>query len=333
MKYPSPYLLQSALHQVLFFSLSLQIVYREAKLIFPTDSTFCFAKRLLTVFWCFPFLRQASAWLESANNPLLARELMHMPKIREYLYRPYVNRYWKPAKRLAVIEEHYGLVNNNASFLDLAPDEYIDLLVFNLGFDKLRVVLDRPSWMRREGEIGLSLFLGINRIYTVMFLLSGSPGNMKLIVGSVQGTHIKPAQNEYKLLTKTLYGIRPRDFLIHITKMISDELGCTEILGVSDAAHRSSHLFSRANKHISYNAIWLEHGGEKSGKDFFKLVPKFIKRKDTNIAARKRALYRRRYQFLDELRLLLKWIVASPPPKKVHLRICESQVTNVTFGN
>ena len=81
-----------------------------------------------------------------------------------------------------MIEDHYNLVLSNAALLDLAPDEYVDLAKFDLVCGDLRVVLDRPSWMRREGEIGLSLFLGIDRIYTVMFLLSGSSSNMKLMV-------------------------------------------------------------------------------------------------------------------------------------------------------
>lgn len=320
MKHPPSHLINIALRQVSFFSFTLQYVYREMKFIFPKDSTCSYAKRLFVVFRCLPFLRQASTWLESANNPLLAREFYNTPKIREFLFRPYVNRHWNASKRLEMIEQHYRLVSNNAPFLNLAPDEYIDLTILDLTSGKLRIVLDRPSWMRREGEIALSLFLGIDRIFTVMFLLGGSPANMKLMVGNVQGILNDPTDKTFKELAKELHGIRPRDLLLHITKMISEELGCVEILGISDAAHRSKHLLSRAFKHASYDAIWLEHGGVKEGNGFFRLESKFVKRSEANITTRKRALYRRRYQFLDDMHLLLKEVVASPPPKKLHQR-------------
>lgn len=320
MKHLPPHLINIALHQVSFFSFTLQHVYRESKFISSKHSSLSYAKRLFIVFRCLPFLRQASTWLESSNNPLLAKEFSSTPTIREFLFRPYVNRHWNASKRLEMIEEHYRLVGNNVPFLNLAPNEYIDLAIFDLVSGKLRIVLDRPSWMRREGEIGLSLFLGIDRIFTVMFLLCGSPVNMKLIVGSVQGTHNDPTHQKFKELAKELHGIRPRDFLLCITKMISEELGCGEILCVSDAAHRSKHLLSRAFKCVSYDTIWLEHGGKKAGDDFFRLESKFVKRSEANITTRKRALYRRRYQFLDDLKLLLKGVVASPPPKKLHQR-------------
>lgn len=318
MKHLPPHLINIALHQVSLFSFTLQYIYREVKFIFPNDSACSYAKRLFIVLKCLPFLRQASTWLESANNPLLASEFSTTPQIREFLFRPYINRHWNASKRLEVIDEHYRLVSNNAPFLNLAPNEYIDLATFDLVSGKLRIVLDRPGWMRREGEIGLSLFLGIDRIFTVMFLLCGSSDNMKLLVGSVQGTHNDPTHETFKKLAKELHGIRPRDLLLHITKMISEELGCVEILGISDAAHRSKHLLSRAFKCASYDAIWLEHGGEKVGKDFFALESKFVKRSETHITTRKRALYRRRYEFLDDTKLLLKGVVASPPPKKFH---------------
>jgi uncharacterized protein VirK/YbjX len=208
-----------------------------------------------------------------------------------------------------MIAEHYRLVSSNATFLNLAPDEYIDLVIFDLVQGRLRVVLDRPSWVRREGEIGLSLFLGVDRIYTVMFLLSGTPANMKLIVGCVQGAEIDQGKSLYKELTRSLHGMRPRDFILHLTKMISEELRCKEILGIFDAAHRGNLWYSRAFKHVSYDSIWLEHGGQKTNDGFFSLASRIVKR----------ALYRRRYQFLDELQVLLRGVVAFPPPKKQHM--------------
>jgi uncharacterized protein len=302
------------------FSVDLQQVYRETKFIFPGNRIISFGKRILAVIWCLPFLRRASTWLATAENPLLFKEFSQTPEIREFIFRPYVNRNWDATQRLDVIEEHYNLVCSSAAILNLAPDEYIDLAMFDLGCGNLRVVLDRPNWMRREGEIGLSLFLGVDRIYTVMFLLTGSSTNMKLIIGCVQGGHVNPRRNPYKELTKELHGMRPRDFILHIIKIFSKELCCEEILGISDAAHRSNLWYSKATKVAGYDAIWLEHGGKKVSNDFFSLSPRIIKRADAIIEPRKRVIYRRRYQFLDDLHLLLREAIRSPPQKKYHQR-------------
>jgi hypothetical protein len=313
-----PQSIRHAGQSILRFTLNVRHVYRETKITFPINRITSFGKRILTVIWCLPFLHRASMWLASPKNPLLFREFSQAPEIREFIFRPYVNRHWTATQRLNVIEAHYNLVSSSAVFLSLAPNEYVDLVMFDLKCGNLRVVLDRPKWMRREGELGLSLFLGIHRIYTVMFLLSASPANMKLIIGCVQGVHFNLRENPYKELTKELHGIRPRDFIIHITKIISRELGCDEILGISDASHRSLLWCSKATKVTGYDTIWLEHGGKKVNHDFYSLPSRIIKRTSALVDPRKRALYRRSYQFLDDLHSRLREVIASPPPKKRH---------------
>ncbi|MEO8343190.1 MAG: DUF535 family protein [Gallionella sp.] len=297
------------------FFLNLQHVYRETKFLYPETRYLNIAKRLAVVCWCLPFLHRARLWLDATENPLLIREFALTPEIREFLYRPYINKFWNSTKRLKVIEEHYRLVHSNVPLLNLAPDTYIDLAICELVPGKLRVVLDRPRWMRREGEIGISLFLGIDRIFTVMFILSGTPADMVLIIGCVQGAD-GLGKNIYKELTSALYGMRPRDFILHIIKIISEELHCKAIYGIADAAHRSAYWYSKSFKYSCYDDMWLEHGGKKtSDGQFFKLAPLIVKRADENITAKKRGLYRRRYQFLDDLRVRLQGVIAFPPPK------------------
>ncbi len=299
-------------------ALDLKHVYHESKYIFPENRIINIGKRILAVIWCLPYLHRASMWLDSVENPLLAKEFLNTPELRSIIFRPYVSRNWNATKRMEVIAEHYNLVCKNAAILNLAPDEYIDLAAFDFKCGNLRVVLDKPSWFRREGEIGLSLFLGIHRIYTVMFLLSGSSAHMSLIIGCVQGGNTNLRWNPYRELTKELHGMRPRDFILNITKIFSEEFCCEEILGVSDFAHRGKVWYSKANKIAGYNEIWLEHGGKKVSNDFYSLPPKILKRMDKDIKQQKRGMYRKRYQFLDELQLVLQDVIATPPQKKFH---------------
>lgn len=303
------------------FFQNLKVIYHESKFLFLNNHPRVRKiKGILLTLWCLPFVQRASKWLTTTTeNPLLAREFSRTPQIRQFLYRKYVNRHWRATQRMAAIEEHYKLVQTHASVLNMAPDEYIDLIGLKVLQNPLRVVLDRPRWMSREGELGVSLFLGIDRIYTAMFLLRGTPADMKLVIGCVQGRALDTGSNLYKELTKELHGMRPRDFLLNLVTIISEELGCRQVLGISDQAHFSKHWYSRAFKHVAYDTIWQEHGGVKTENDhFFSLPAKIVKRAESEIPAKKRALYRRRYQFLDELKIIFRRAMLSHPIKKHH---------------
>ena len=268
---------------------------------------------VVNVLFCYFFstLKIIYLFQRPHNNKLLEEEFSNFPNIREFIFRPYVNRYWNMSKRLSMIATHYLLVKTLAPFLELVKSEYVDLYHFDVEGEKLRIVIDRPKWMRREGEIGISLFFGIDRIYTAMFLLSGTENDLKLIVGNLQGDG-RDRTDLYKRLTKAMYGMRPRDFLVHILKIFGHELGCKELLGISDDAHRSSYWLSKSNKLAAYDEIWLEHGGIKDGvSGFFHLPARIVHRPYEEIPANKRALYRRRYQYLDDLQSQIRKFIVS----------------------
>jgi uncharacterized protein VirK/YbjX len=250
-------------------------------------------------------------FLKPSGNPLLAKEHSQFRKIREFIFRPYVNRHWTMSRKLEAIETHYLIVGSSAPLLEVANGETLEITQHDLGSEKLRIVVDRPNWMRGEGELGVSLFYGIDRIYTAMFLMSGTRDDLQIIVGNLQGDG-RDRQGLYKEFTKKMHGMRPRDFLIHVVKILGDELGCKEILGISDDAHRSSHWLTHAKKLSTYDAIWIEHGGIKDNSSgFFRISSHVKKRSDDEIPPNKRALYRRRYQFLDELQSEIRTLVLS----------------------
>ena len=251
--------------------------------------------------------------MRPTNNPLLKEEHLQYPEIREFVVRPYVNRHWSMRDRLDAIENHYRLVHGYVPFLNLANEKSVEVTQFDFAEGKLRIVIDRPKWLRREGELGVSFFYGIDRIYTAMLLLAGTPDDLQLIVGNLQGDG-RDRQAIYKEFTKAMQGMRPRDFLIHVVKILGQELGCKEILGISDDAHRSSHWLTRAKKVSTYDEIWHEHGGvkdEKSG--FFRIPAHIVKRSGEEIPSNKRGLYRRRYQLLDDLQLTIRALVNKSP--------------------
>jgi uncharacterized protein VirK/YbjX len=200
------------------------------------------------------------------------------------------------------LEQHYLAIAEKGRLFAFNENQYIDLVQLGPEYLDLRVVVDKPFWMRSEGEIAVSLFYQQYRIYTAMFMVTGDSGCRKLVVGAIQGCggdlHVKEI---YVEITRALHGLRPRDFLISMLKIIATNLGCSEIMGVSDACHRSVNLFSSATKQTAYDGIWKEHDGQLNSEGFFVIPTELRQREAAEIPARKRALYRRRYELIHDI--------------------------------
>mgnify|MGYP001766041146 CR=1 FL=1 len=54
--------------------------------------------------------------------------------------------------------------------------------------------------------------------------------------------------------------------------------------------------------HFDYDAFWRDYGGQPDGQGFYELPVAAPRREATEIPSHKRAQYRRRYQFMDEMR-------------------------------
>lgn len=277
-----------------------------------------YAVLLVLAVFLFVRLRRIASFLWPRDNPLLRREMVEFPVIKQFIFRPYVNSHWSSNKKMSAIEDHYSLVNSRVPFLNLSNGDSVDVADLELAGEKLRIVLDRPSWMRGEGELGISLFHGIDRIYTAMFSISDAEGKLQIVVGNLQGDG-RDRSALYKEFTKVLFGMRPRDFLVHVIKLFGESLGCIEILGIADAGHRSSHWATKAKKVSTYDAIWSEHGGVKDEKlCFFRIPAHFSKRADADISTNKRAQYRRRYQLIDDLQARIKTRVSGFAEQKIN---------------
>lgn len=242
-------------------------------------------------------------WLTGNGNAPLTRELARSARLEEVLFRPYVNRYWGIGDRMRAIEDHYRHLADTASVLDIGDNVCRKIASLELEQQTLRLAVYRPHWMPLEGEMGLNLYLGDNRIYTVMFLLGDDgEGNTAMIVGCLVGWRNESAKDDFKALTKELHGVRPRDLILHMAKLVAAELGCTTLLCVSDDAHRGSHWLSSATKQASFDTYWNEHGGQLREDGFYAIPARITVKEHDEIPAKKRAQYKRRYAMLDSMR-------------------------------
>lgn len=223
--------------------------------------------------------------------------------ILENAHVPYVHKNWSIKYKIERKKNHYKLLKTYPfKWFDISENQHIILSELIDFFPHIRIIADRPCLMRNEGEIAINIFQGDCRIYTIMFLFQKENENIRMIIGAIQGSGRDNIREVYSKITRQLHGSRPRDFLLVVTKIIARCLGCSEIWGVADINHISNHWANKSNNKLAkYDEIWIQHGGELNNYGFYSMKTVYQKKDMQEIASKKRAMYRRRYELFAQL--------------------------------
>ena len=243
-------------------------------------------------------------FLNTENNELFKKEIITQPDILGILIWPYIHKDWSFEEKSKGIKEHY-FAAISFPILCISSNESKEILDLSHIREGFKVVLDKAKWFRREGELVLNLFLAEDRIYSLAFSIGRKNDKNIIYVGGIQGVTIDNIMVTYKEITKALFGMRPRDFLLNILKIISSEIGIDEILAISNKNRHHNHSYFKAEKTndalTNYDTTWIEHKGEESSDGFFHIKSKLELRPIEEISAKKRSMYRKRYALLDDL--------------------------------
>lgn len=196
-----------------------------------------------------------------------------------------------------------------------AITENLDSMEEKLGVDFCRQLLKEETKVLSQLTDDLRLSLSINRIdpfegyfsihlrnqaneriYDASFTFL-SPN--KLLIASIQGPSTEQAQDLVKQATKALHGMRPMFMLVNVFKMLAEKWQC-ELVGIPHKAQGKYRLSARSKILFDYNEFWQENQGEY--RDHYWHLPLTIERKALeDIASKKRSMYRKRYEMLDQL--------------------------------
>lgn len=225
---------------------------------------------------------------------------------------PYIHNEWDVATKLNTIALHYEVlsaVNVKLTQINVSPCLQIcDLSHLSPG---VTAGIDYAKWFTREGELVLNIFREDLRVASMAFTLGQHKGKVVAYVGAVQGIHGGvPAEESleiYKILTKNFAGLRPRSLLLEVLKVTVAKLGAEKIFGVSEQNRHHRHpYFGNDQASIfknNYNPFWDEHNGTLNKKIGFYEISLAPAIKDlSEIAAKKRGQYRRRYEFIESLK-------------------------------
>lgn len=231
------------------------------------------------------------------------RVLARRPETIGVLVWPYVCLSWDASTRLARIGDHWAAVEALAPALNFPPDDEYALLDLADVMPGLRVVLDQPKWLMREGQAVLNLFVDETRVFSLVFSLR-MEDTLTACIGAIQGRSIEGARDTYKAMTHALHGMRPRDFLIDLFRALCRAIGVSRIYAIADTKrhHRSPYFGNKFAEQVTmdYDEIWRDRGGEPLNVDFFVLPVDATQRNVEEIPSKKRSMYRKRYEMLAQ---------------------------------
>ena len=239
------------------------------------------------------------------ENDFIEKYLQKRPEYYQIITAPYINSTWNLNERVNRLVNHLNALKQNNWNFDFEFDYDIlilDLSVFNIS--GYRIILDKPIWFHREGVLALNIFKDDIRIYTLSFSIEANGNELAILVGGIQGRNIDKILDEYKILTKLLHGIRPRDFIIELLRILGGVIGVSHIAAISDECRHQRHPYfgKDATRPLpaNYNEIWADRGGVRESYSTYVLPMNSVRDIDA-VAAKKRSMYKKRYELLRQI--------------------------------
>ncbi|MCX8471550.1 MAG: DUF535 family protein [Chitinophagaceae bacterium] len=255
----------------------------------------------------------ARKWFGILKSPNFEQVAKYRNRLYFKPFRVYISTKWRSARKIKVILDTYLFILSKSDFLnDLITNKNgIELTRFYLNETIEGVlVLGYNDRYRKEGEIVLTFEceqLGGTIAAAAFSFEEIKKDEWVCRIGCIQGHSIQD-ENFSKITQKLLYGLRPKSLLVFTLQELSRQLGFSAIYGTGDAiqTYRKKHAIHLPWVHkiqFDYDAVWEESSGRKCNDGWYELplVPsrKVIKELKTS----KRAMYTRRYIFLDSLSL------------------------------
>ena len=231
------------------------------------------------------------------------------PSVLGNLVWPYIHKDWDVSQRFSCIVNHYALLKNMPNFLDVSDGSTKEIVNLDTFSPETSIVLDKPRWFVREGEVVLNIFHEGLRVMSLAFSLGHYNKELVLYVGGIQGIHSGiPSEKSLEIIkqmTKDFNGLRPRSFVIAVLRMIATRIGVTKILAI-DQMHRH-HLhsyFKSSTKSVNktnYDEIWKDNEGVAGNDGFYQLKTSTTLKDLSEVDSKKRSMYRRRFEMLDQV--------------------------------
>lgn len=239
-----------------------------------------------------------------SSTEILREVAESFPFVYEQATRAFFYYKSKFDERVDLIESHMKFLQNTMSedFLrKLYGGEQIELWKMNIEeLGDMRLIICIEPGQRKEGLASVMLRMNDDfPIYQIIFWISQNG----MWIGAMQGPNVDDAKNLVKIITKKSHAYRTKNLILYSTQAVARAFGLGKIFAVTNEGYYANNHIRRDRKlKTSLNDFWLECGGVATDDKRFIQLPMFEKRKTfEEIPVRKRAVYRRRFELLDEI--------------------------------
>lgn len=222
--------------------------------------------------------------------------------------RPYLTVKGSPAQRAEMVVKHYQFVTQSlpstTAHAIYQAQPGLELAHFSANEDGYRLALMFDARYQKEGEMTLKLLDSEGLpFYALSFSIIEGLKGRELMIGGIQGPASSPENNvKIKALTKTLHGLRPKDLMIKMLTIVANIWQVEHILAVRNRAHiYRARRYEKGKVKADYDAHWRALNATEYNRDFVELNKIDIRKAPEDISRPKRAMYRRRYEWLDSM--------------------------------
>lgn len=219
----------------------------------------------------------------------------------------YLSNSFNNQQKLTSLQNHYDWLFSHVN-TDNCENTPIPLLQYTIEGEtpqSLCLNLFFKGKHRREGESCILLELNGEVQYALSFTYILFNGQPKFFIGGLQaGKQDKINLDTIKNLTKSLYGLRPKQLLLHGLSVLCNFYNIEQIVGVSN----ENHFYQNSRKKRDLNRVktnldefWLEFGATPDQFGNYTFPPLSNHIDLAEIASKKRSQYRKRQLILDAL--------------------------------
>ena len=206
--------------------------------------------------------------------------------------------------RVKLIQEHYAYLEQKiepASFVALGYDTAYEIWRAPETDMTWHAYLKFESGQRKEGLLSVMMDVDGEHLYQIIFWIEQRDGQPTLVIGAMQGPNTENAQDFVREMTKRAHRFRTKNLILYITQAVARALGIKRMLAVSNAGYyANNHVRLDRKLKTDFGAFWEEVGGwETDDHRFYELPLVYPRKTMEEVPTRKRAVYRRRFAFLD----------------------------------
>ncbi|MEJ2618938.1 MAG: DUF535 family protein [Candidatus Thiodiazotropha sp.] len=237
------------------------------------------------------------------------------PEAVPSVFWPYQCASWGMVSRLESLHSHFTCIADHFGFLRLGRYGQKEIISLNEYYTGMRLTINREGVFLREGMLVLNIYLHNQRLFSIAFsVYQSETKELVAVIGAIQGRRMENITDTYRDITKKFYGIRPRDLMVELFQMFCKVGGIDKILAVKDAERQHNHyfyMFKNKSELVSldYDQVWNERGGHCWNDEYYELPIEPVKKSINRVIAKKRSMYRNRYQLLDSIERKLSLVV------------------------